>query len=174
VRRAFPAPATAVLVAVAALASPAAAVPPEPGELTGTTSQRHQGQRGTVHATVAPGARSLRTLVADALLRCDDGTVDARTFTATDVNVRPHGAFRARATFEQAMTSADGRPVTARFATRLKGRFPTPRRMTATLRARAEFVLDGAVYATCRSGTVRLRGRAISGSAPTAAAAPSA
>ena len=149
-------------------AFPALAVAPLAGlALIGTTDQVHQSVRGTVQAQVAADARSLSTLVVDALLTCEGGTTDVRTFTATDVNVARRGTFTARGTFEQAATSADGRPVTARFTTRVAGRFTSGRRMRGTLRARADYVLDGAGYATCRSGSIRF-----SGSAPRAAAAP--
>jgi hypothetical protein len=168
VRRTPGALATALALAVTpALAAPALAAAPAPGDFTGTTSQRHQGQRGTVHATVAPGGRSLSTLVVDALLDCGAAAPDVRTFTATDVVVSARGTFTTRATFAQPATSADGRAVTARFTTRLKGGFASPRRITGTLHAAAAFEVGGAVYATCRSGEIRF-----SGSAPRAVAAP--
>lgn len=142
-------------------ALPALAVAPLAAlTLVGATDQVHQGVRGAVQATVAADGRSLARLVVDARLRCAGGGVDVRTFTATDVNVTPKGAFRARGTFTQPATSADGRAVTARFATRVAGRFTAPRRMAGTLTARAAFEVDGAVYAICRAKAIRFSARA--------------
>jgi hypothetical protein len=149
-------------------ALPTLAVAPLAGlALLGSTDQSYQGQQGTVQAAVAADARSLSTLVVDGLLRCESGALDVRTFTATDVNVARRGTFAHKAAFDQPATSADGRAVTARFTTRLAGEFTSPRKLRGTLVAKVAYEVDGAVYATCRSGRIEF-----SGSAPRAAAAP--